>query len=218
MTSILPQKPPPVIYKCRWNLLVKILSLFVTAAGLTIMAGWIFDIGVLKSLSPSWVSMKFSTAVAFAASGVSLFYIVRVLEGEFDMAQIVLSLASLTITLLMGVMFFSAVFGIPTGIENLFIKETGEIKSVVPGRPSVPTMINFLLIALAAILTLQHPVRLRPKLKTIGIIVGLTGALAAAGYLFNAPLLYYYIAGVNSAMALHTSLLFVILGTGLVCL
>jgi hypothetical protein len=48
--------------------------------------------------------------------------------------------------------------------------------------------------------------------------VGLTGALAAAGYVFNAPLLYYYLSGVNSAMALHTALLFVIIGTGLVCL
>jgi len=200
------------------NRFVKALSLFVTAAGLTVIAGWIFDIEVLKSLSPAWVSMKFSTAVAFAASGVSLFYIVRTLEGEFDNAQIVLSLASLTITLLMGLLFFSAIFGIPTGIESLFIKEANDVKSVAPGRPSVPTMINFLLMALAAILTLQHPARLLQKLKIIGILLGLTGALAAAGYLFNAPLLYYYIEGVNSAMALHTALLFVILGTGLLCL
>jgi hypothetical protein len=198
--------------------LVKAVSLLVTAAGLTVMAGWIFDINMLKSLSPDWVSMKFSTAVAFAASGVSLYYIVRVLENEFDMAQVVLSLTSLTITLLMGVLFFSAILGIPTGIENLFVKETGEIKSVAPGQPSVPTMINFLLMALAAILALQHPARLLRKLKIIGIIVGLTGALAAAGYVFNMPLLYYYLEGVNSAMALHTALLFVILGTGLLCL
>jgi hypothetical protein len=197
---------------------VKILSLFVAAAGLVVMAGWIFDINVLKSLSPIWVSMKFSTAVAFAASGTSLFFIVRVLEGEFDIAQVVLSLTTLTITLLMGLLLFSAILSIPTGIENLFVKEIGEVKSVAPGRPSVPTMINFLLMALAAILALQHPARLLPKLKIIGIIIGLTGALAAAGYAFNVPLLYYYLPGVNSAMALHTALLFVILGTGLLCL
>ena len=197
---------------------VKILSLFVAAAGLAVMAGWMFDINVLKSLSPDWVSMKFSTAVAFAASGASLFFIVRVVEGEFDMAQVVLSLTSLTITLLMGLLLFSAILSIPTGIENLFVKEIGEVKSVAPGRPSVPTMINFLLMALTAILALQHPARLLPKLKFIGIIIGMTGSLAAMGYLFNAPFLYYYIAGVNSAMALHTALLFVILGIGLLCL
>jgi hypothetical protein len=197
---------------------VKTLSLFVTAAGLAVMGGWIFDIEVLKSLSPTFVSMKFSTAVAFAASGLSLYFIVRVLEGEFDTAQVVLSLTSLTITLLMGLLFCSTVISIPTGIEHLFIQETGEVKTALPGRPSVPTMINFLLMAGAAILTLQHPARLLPKLKFIGIIIGLTGSLAAMGYLFNAPLLYYYIAGVNSAMALHTALLFVILGTGLLCL
>jgi hypothetical protein len=200
------------------NMLIKVLSIFVAAAGLTVMIGWVFDIGVLKSLSPSWVSMKFSTAVAFVASGVSLYSIVRVMEGEFDMAQVVLSLTSLTITLLMGVLFCSAVFSIPTGVENLFIKESGEIKSAAPGQPSVPTMINFLLMAVAAILTLQHPVRLLPKLRMIGIAVGLIGILATAGYLFNTPLLYYYLEGLNSAMALHTALLFVVLGTGLLCL
>lgn len=198
--------------------IVKSISLVVTAAGLAVMAGWIFDSNVLKSLSPAWISMKFSAAVAFVASGVTLYFIVRTLEGEFDHAQVVLSITSLIITLLMGSLFFSAILGIPTGIESLLIKDTSEVMSVTPGRPSLPTMINFLLIALAAILTLQHPARLRPKLKIIGMLVGLTGALATAGYLFNTPLLYYFIEGLNSAMALNTAALFVLLGTGLVCL
>lgn len=200
------------------NNVVKALSFLVSAAGLSVMAGWIFDINLLKSLSPEWVSMKFSTAVVFVISGITLYFIVRVLEGEFDMAQVVLSLTTLTITLLMGVLFCSVVLGIPTGIENLFFNETREVKSVAPGRPSVPTMLNFLLMALSAILTLQYPSRLMQKLKVIGLILGFSGTLAVAGYIFNVPLLYYYIEGVNTAMALHTALLFVILGTGLLCL
>jgi hypothetical protein len=200
------------------GLFIKALALLVTAAGLAVMTGWIFDIAVLKSLSPAWVTMKFTTAVSFAASGISLFFIVRMLEGEFDTAQVVLSLASLVLALLMGLLFCSTVFGISTGIESLFIKETGEVKTVAPGHPSLPTMINFLLIALAAILALQHPARLKRKLGAIGLILVFTGALATAGYIFNAPLLYYYIEQVNTAMALHTALLFVILGTGLLCL
>jgi hypothetical protein len=42
--------------------------------------------------------------------------------------------------------------------------------------------------------------------------------LAVAGYIINAPVLYYYVEGLNSALAFHTAGLFVLLGTGLLCL
>jgi hypothetical protein len=197
---------------------VTAISLFVTAAGLAVMAGWIFDISVLKSVFPSMVSMKLSTAIAFAASGITLYFIARAREGEIEKSQVALSITSLVIALLMGLYFFSSIFNITMRLEMIFVKETDAVKSAMPGRPSIPTMMNFILIALAAVMTLLNASRRPPLLKTIGVIVDLTGALAAAGYIFNAPLLYYYIEGVNSAMALHTALLFVLLGTGLLCL
>lgn len=200
------------------NPLVKAISLFVTVAGLAVMAGWIFDIGPLKCISPAWISMKFSTAIAFVASGITLYFLVRAREGEFEKAQIALSITSLIIALIMGLLFFSDIFRVQTGIENLFIKDTDTVKSVVPGMPSAPTMINFMLIALAAIMTLLNSANIVKKLKIIGIIVGAVGALPVAGYIFNMPFLYYYIDDITSAMALHTSLLFILIGAGLACL
>jgi hypothetical protein len=201
------------------NKFVKALSLVVTAAGCTVMAGWIFDIGALKSLSPSWVSMKFTTAIAFIASGITLYFIVRSQEGEFDKAQVGLFITSMIILLLMGTMFFSDLLKIRTGLEDLFIKEaSGTVKSVFPGRPSVPTMVNFILISVAGILTMVNVRNLRFMLKTVGIAVGSIGALAIAGYIFGAPILYFYIEGINSAIALHTAGLFVLVGIGLLCL
>lgn len=208
----------PVFPQGRPNPLVKAFSLLVTLAGAAVVAGWIFDIGILKSISPWWVSMKFSTAVAFVACGVTLYFLARAREGEFEKAQVALSITALTISLLMGVLFFFALFGMQTGIEDLFIKETDSVKSVVPGRPSMPTTANFMLIALAGVLAILNPAKLLQKLKIIGFIVGAVGVLAVAGYILNLPLLYYYLEGVNSAMALHTALLFILLGMGLVCL
>jgi len=43
----------------------KILSLIVMVAGVLVLIGWIFDISVLKSISPAWVTMKLTTAIAF---------------------------------------------------------------------------------------------------------------------------------------------------------
>ncbi len=200
------------------NPIIKSLSVFIAAAGLAVMAGWIFDIGALKSISPAWVSMKFTTAFAFVISGISLYFMARSREGEFDAAQVALSITSFILAILMGLLFFSAVFGIDTGIENLFVRDPGGAESVVPGMPSVPTMVNFLLIAAAGIMTIVNPGGVPVKLKTTGAAIGLIGALAVTGYIFNAPQLYYYIAGVNSAMALHTALLFVVCGAGLACL
>ena len=201
------------------NHFVKAISLFVTLAGLAVMAGWIFNIGMLKSLSPAWVSMKFTTAIAFVASGATLYFIVRAGEGEFDKAQVALFITSLIIMLLIGTLFFSALLKIRTGLEELFIKDaTGAVKTVAPGQPSVPTIVNFIMIATAGILTMVNTKNLRFKLRTIGLVVASIGAVAVAGYIIGTPLLYYYIEGINSAIAFHTAGLFVLLGTGLLCL
>jgi hypothetical protein len=197
----------------------KVLSLVVVLAGISVMAGWIFDIGILKSISPAWVSMKFDTAFAFVVSGITLYFIVRAVEGEFDKAQVALSITSLIIILLMGTLFFSALLEIHTGAEDLVIREpAGTVKTVTPGQPSIPTMLNFILIAAAGILTTMHPVNLRPKLRIIGIVIGSIGVLAVAGYVIDKPVLYYFVEGMNSAIACHTAALFIVLGIGFICL
>ena len=199
--------------------IAKILSLVVILAGFTVIVGWIFDIRILKSIMPAWVSMKFDTAIAFVLSGITLYFIIRAIEGEFDKAQVALSITSLIIILLMGTLFFSAVLEIRTGAEDLFIKEAaGTAKTVTPGRPSMPTMVSFLMVAAAGILTTLNPVNLRTKLRIIGVIIGLIGALAVVGYIINKPILYYYIEEINSAIALHTAALFMVMGIGFLCL
>jgi len=62
--------------------IAKVLSLAVSGAGIVVMIGWIFDINILKSISPAWVSMKFDTAVAFVAGGISLYFIARAKKGR----------------------------------------------------------------------------------------------------------------------------------------
>ena len=201
------------------RMIAKTLSLAVTIGGMIVIAGWIFDIGVLKSISSAWVSMKLATAFTFVLSGITLYFIVRAGEGEFDKAQVVISLTSLTIMLLMGILLFSALLKIHTGVEDLFIKESVRTaKDVTPGRPSAPTILNFILIAVAGILTLLNRDALPSKLRIIGMIVGTIGAVALVGYSIDAPMLYYFIEGINGAIALHTAILFVLLGIGLLCL
>lgn len=199
--------------------ITKTLSLIVITAGAAVIIGWIYDIQWMKSISPAWTNMKFDTALAFIFSGLTLFFLALSLEGKVEVAQIGLTLTSLVITLLMGTIFLSSVFELRIGVEDMFVKEApGNIKSIIPGRPSLVTAGNFLLIAAAGMLfMLKRPQVLR-KIKSIGLIITLAGAIAVFGYLSGIPLLYYYVTGLNTAMALHTAVLFIILGIGFLCL
>lgn len=195
------------------------LAVVVSAAGLLVITGWILDIGVLKSVSPDWITMKFSTALAFMLSGGTLYFIARTYEGELDKPQIFLPISTLLILLLMGVGFFSAVLGVHAGIDDLFIADSpGGVKTVIPGRPSLPTMLNFIFVSLAGLLAMFDHEKLRSGLRIFGVLIGLVGAASVAGYVTNIPLLYYFVPGVNSAMAFNTAVLFVLLGTGFLCL
>jgi hypothetical protein len=199
--------------------IAKVLSLVVIIAGVLVIIGWVFDIGFLKSIRPSWVSMKFDTAIVFILSGITLYFIVGAMKGEFDKAQVVISLTSLAMILLMGLLFFSALLNIRTGADELFIKETiVSEKTIAPGVTSLLTMFNFLLIGAAGILTILNPGKARLKLKIIGLFIVAVGVTAIFGYIIDAPLLYSYIEGVNSAMAFNAAALFILLGTGLLCL
>ena len=175
--------------------IAKLLSLLVIIAGIAVIIGWMFDIGFLTSISPAWRSMRIVTALGFILSGATVYFIARALEGEFDMAQVALSITSFTIVLLMGVSLFSNILGL-SGVEDLFIRRaSADEKPIILGRPAMLAIVNFLLIAAAAILVMWKMENLQPKLKIIGLIVALIGATATLGYIINVPVLYHFLQG-----------------------
>jgi len=197
----------------------KAVALVVVCAGLLVMAGWVLDIGILKSILPGWVTMKFSTALSFVLSGITLFFLARIVHGENTWAQVILPITTLSILLLMATLLASTFLGMRSGVEDLFVQETGEaVKSVTPGRPSIGTMISFILMGLAGVLAMLIEDTLDRWLFVIGCLIALTGGLALCGYILDLPLLYYTLEGISTAMALHTALLFCMLGTGLIML
>ncbi len=199
--------------------ITEVLGIIVFLSGLVVMIGWILDIDILKSILPIWVTMKFSTALCFFLSGITLYFIASSQEKGLGIAQVVLPITILGISLFMATFLISVFIGIRTGVEDLFVREAeGAVKTTTPGRPSVGTMINFILVATAGILTMLNITRLKVKLLAIGGIVAVIGGVAIIGYIFNVPVFYYTIEGFSTAMAFHTAILFVLLGTGLILL
>ncbi|MFH1799391.1 MAG: hypothetical protein ABH891_00895 [Candidatus Omnitrophota bacterium] len=197
------------------------LAVFIAIAGVSVMAGWIFDIGVLKSILPMWINMKFSTALCFLLSGVAVYLIAKFQERKSVAAQVILPLVSLILLLFMASFLVSSFLGVRLGIEDLFIKEAPQemfVKDWIPGKPSVVTMLAFIMIAIAGILTMLNVTNLKSKLLFLGGIITILGGSAVAGYLMNVPFLRYDIKGWSNPMAAHTSILFVLIGLSLILL
>lgn len=61
----------------RARFLAQICGALITFFGITALIGWVFDIPILKSISPNLVAIKFNTALAFLLSGIALWILSR---------------------------------------------------------------------------------------------------------------------------------------------
>lgn len=195
--------------------LIKILSVVVIAVGAVVTVGWIYDIDMLKQISPTWVSMKLSTALSFLSSGFILYLMNDLRKRNSELARLLLPSPTLFVLFFMGILLVSSLIDVRTGIEDLFVREGEAVKSVTPGRPSIGTMVSFMLIVIASLASLRNAATLNKQLSVIGLTVAVIGALAIVGYIVNLPALYYSVEGWSTAMALHTAIMFVLLGTGI---
>jgi len=87
------------------------MGLFVALTGVLVMAGWVFDIQILKSILPTWVTMKFATALSFLLSGLTLYYICKVMGRKSEMGIMVIIFTTLGLALLMGMLLISNLTG-----------------------------------------------------------------------------------------------------------
>jgi signal transduction histidine kinase len=182
--------------------------------GLIVVTGWIFDIPALKSILPHQVTMKFSTAISFVFSGIILYFVSKHCAGKIGNGQIAIPVSGLVVFLFMASLLATSIVGAPNGVEQLFIQERDTVKTTLPGVPSIPTIISFLLIVVTGIVSLNNSYKLRP-IKYIGYTILAIGVVSLLGYLVDQPTLYYYIENVSTAMAIHTSVLFALIGYAL---
>lgn len=194
--------------------IVKFLALAIMIASVAVIIGWIFDITALKSVIASWPTMKFITATAFLFTGMVLYLMVSVVQGKHGIHELVISLLASLSLFIMGMLLFSAYLGIYTGIEDLFVREQANALTPLPGRPSIPGTVNFVLIDSICLLVPILRKNIQKYLVSLGLLVGIIGIIAAIGYVMDNPVLYYTTESINNGMALSTAILFVLLGFG----
>ncbi len=175
---------------------LRLISLFVVFIGLLVLAGWLFKIQTLKTILSGHQSMKVNTAILFILTGYAFFLITvdkrRFLSNILSVLVILFSLASLS----------QEVFKYNLGIDEFFIKDTGNGDVTFPGRPSPTTLIGFTLIGFAFLLIRSTKTIGKAISQYLLHVVTLISFIVLAGYIYMIPSLYKL--SFITSVALHT--------------
>jgi len=180
--------------------------------GLVVLVGWTFHITALKSILPSFVSMKANTALMFVLSGTSLLFFQKKSTSKTNLyiAQIIAGIVFLTGLLT----FLEYLLQLNFGIDQIFFKEdVAAILTAAPGRMSANTAICFVLVGLSLLINNKQ---IRKKISLawlLSFVVLMIALLSLFGYIYSQ---WGVLQVMNSTlMALHTAVLFLILSLGI---
>lgn len=177
--------------------------------GMLVIIGWHLKIPVLFQLSPDLVPMQYNTALCFLLlSGAK---IAQIYHKRF------LSLLLTTLVLLVaGLTFAEYIFSININIDELFVEHYVTTETPFPGRMSLNTSICFVLLSVAMLISLfkSNKFLINTSLP-LSAFVCAVGAVSTLGYIIQLESAYSWSAGF-SAMAIHTSVCFVLLSISII--
>ena len=201
--------------------ITQVLASIVIIIGLVVIIGWFIDLDSLKSIVPTWVTMKFSTALSFLMSGIAVMLLNEWRNKNSEFSRIFLFVPLIIIAFFMTTGLVTALFDTTSGVPTLFVKDDiGAVSTIKPGLPSVGTMVNFIVIMAVGFVALLVGKFNERKFKKYAIVSGslvlVLGITALLGYAIEEPALYYQVEGYSGAMAIHTAIAFCLVGIGII--
>lgn len=182
------------------------IGFVVAVISVIVLVGWIFDLEILKSIVPGLATMKVNTALLFLFSGSLLLRRSWPRQWRPIAALAVVIIAALTLT--------EYAFDWQLGIDEWLVPDVASrlAGSDTPGRMSVMTAVNFLLIGMSC-LFMKRRGRYVLLGQALAATVSIFALLALVGYFYNVESLYKV--SPYSSMALHTAAAFFALGIGI---
>lgn len=196
-------------------------AVLAVVTGAMVLAGWAFDIVPLKSVLPGWIDMKANTAVCFILTGIALLLTahphsaIRNPQYSMFLARLCLLLSGLIGLLTLG----EYVFGWNPGMDQwLFREPSGAVGTSDPGRMAPETALCFVLLAAALWLAGgSHKTRWTVLASgSFGLVVTALALAAMQSYL--TPGLGSHGWFGQTIMAMHTGILFSMLGTAVIAI
>jgi PAS domain S-box-containing protein len=195
--------------------LTRAASVGAAVVGSLVLTGWLLDVEILKSVLPGAATMKPLTALCFVLSGLALgrqSNAFRRLAGAPWWRRVAQGGAAFTALVglaTIGEMLLKASFGFD---EVLFPQALAATQLLHPGRMALATAVAFLLLGTSLLLLGANSVRWSRHTQLLALAVILAGALALLGYCYGVEALYDLVA--YSPMALHTAVMLIVLGMG----
>jgi PAS domain S-box-containing protein len=182
-------------------------SLFIVLIiALLVLAGWQFDIELLKKAVPGLVAMNPVTAATFLLASVALFLVNINPKKSISIIANTLAVFVLLIGLL-RLFDFAALISFKFDLW-LFADKVGDEISNSSFRMSPSSAINFAFLG-AAILALNIKRREAAEADFLAVGVAIIGFLSVIGFIYDAKELHGY--SKNTPMALHTAICFFLL-------
>jgi diguanylate cyclase (GGDEF)-like protein/PAS domain S-box-containing protein len=196
----------------RFQRFAHIVSIITVAMGVSVIIGWQFDIGLLKSFLPGLATMKVNTALCFILLGAALY--LSVIGSQRTLTARTFALTALLIgTLTLAQYILKLNFGID---ELLFYDAASHISSLnPPGRMAPATALYMLAIGVAILLLQLNSQRYVLIAQLLGLFGPVIGFFALVGYSYDLHSLYSVF--VFSSVSLPSATLFVLLGLGILC-
>lgn len=183
----------------------KLGTVLVAVLGAGVLLGWAFDVQILKSVYPGFVTMKPNTAAGFLMAGLALWALIP--QSPANTRHYIGLALAVALTLLGGLTLFEILGNVNLGIDQLIHREDpSPVFTSSPGRMAPPTAINFILIGISILLI---DVRRFPRFNVSQWLAGVANAismLSLVGYVFGVQSLY----GLPpfTSTALHTAAAF----------
>jgi PAS domain S-box-containing protein len=184
----------------------------VALIGCVALAGWIFDVSVMKSGVPGLVEMKANTAACFVLVAAAGWLLREPQRGWPRIARVLL----VVVGLVASASLCEYVLGRDLGIDQLLFHEpAGAVKTSHPGRMAPSTAVAFLLVT-SALALLDVRVRSRGWVSAaLALGAAALAFIALVGYLSGVTSLYAV--SELTQMAVPTAIAFILLAAAILC-
>ncbi len=183
--------------------------------GVVVLIGWLFDIGMFKTILPGYVNMKANTALAFLCCGLSAWVMATGKDQTRLGEALVITFPGIAFAL-GALTLLEYISGRSLHIDELLFRDLVVTAGTsTPGRMAPNTAFNFTLIGIVLCL-FRRGAKAIYAAQILALITLVVTALALIGYLFSAQV-FVTVASLTR-MALHTIVGFLALGVSLLML
>lgn len=169
-----------------WERASRVLGLFVLLIASLALAGWAFEVDLLKTAFPGLPPIKLNTALGFAALGLWLGFFRRRGDGVDKSFSVLSAICGVFVAAIGLMTLIEYLSGANFGIDHLFFQGSASASAgAFPDRMAPASALNFLLLGLVILLVQKENARRYSAAQTLATFVGLVSLSATIGYFYG---------------------------------